>query len=309
VSERKRVLVIANKWWECEPLMFVLLHDNARPSQALGWPDPLNYPRPRPDQNPLPAENPNPVPCAVFHLARVDVEIWCISDLMEHLPDRPQFQSSSEVKMRYMHRIFEAGSAPSLVIGFGTAGLPDTNSENGSVAVGTGVFMHNAHPNGENPDSNWSGGPFDTLLTSSLDPSLFDAITTIETSPRPSVMGRFVVPPLNPAAYGKLLARCDMVALGTVNVTDYREYGPTGRAALDAFTQQYNISLARSLETTHGLIRVSSDAPFLFVSALPNRADHFADEVDPRPYAQNTAAAHNGGIVVAWMLPLIDRAL
>ncbi len=65
----------------------------------------------------------------------------------------------------------------------------------------------------------------------------------------------------------------------------------------------------RAVETTHGLIRVSSDAPFLFVSALPNRDGHLADEVHPRPYAQNTAAAHNAGVVVAGMLPRIDEVL
>src|SRR5688572_19567883 len=54
MGELKRVVVIANKWWECEPLMFVLLHNNARPHATLGWPSQLNHPRPRPDQTKLP---------------------------------------------------------------------------------------------------------------------------------------------------------------------------------------------------------------------------------------------------------------
>jgi hypothetical protein len=37
---KKRVLLVVNKWWECDPVMNVLLHDNARPANILGWPDP-----------------------------------------------------------------------------------------------------------------------------------------------------------------------------------------------------------------------------------------------------------------------------
>jgi hypothetical protein len=91
----KRVLIIANKWFECDPLMNVLLHHDAAPT-ALGWPSPLNYPRPRPTA-PLPID-PAPKPRAVFQLSRCTAEIWCVSDLLEHLPDTGQFQSSSERK-------------------------------------------------------------------------------------------------------------------------------------------------------------------------------------------------------------------
>lgn len=306
---RKRVLVITNKWWECDPLMFVLLHDQARPHDVLGWPDPLDHPRPRPNPAQLPAENSHPAPRAIFHLPRTDVEIWCISDLMEHLPDKAEFQSSSEVKMRYLRRIFDAGNEPSLVIAFGTAGFPDPTSQNGSVVVGTGIFIHNYHTNGRNPHSNWTQGPFDTLLTSPLGANLLETILRPETLPHSSIMARFVVPPLNPAEPGKLIAGHELVDLGTANVTDYREYELAGKTAREAFASQYDTSLVRSVETTHGLIRVSSTAPFVFVSGLPNRDGHFANEVDPRPYAQNTAAAHNAGVVVAWMLPTLDKAM
>ena len=53
-AARKRVLVIVNKWYECDPVMAVLLNDNARPASYLGWPTQLNPPRKRPDQNHLP---------------------------------------------------------------------------------------------------------------------------------------------------------------------------------------------------------------------------------------------------------------
>ena len=61
------------------------------------------------------------------------------------------------------------------------------------------------------------------------------------------------------------------------------------------------------LETTHGLIRSMSKAPFLFISAIVNRVGHFDDQVAPRDYVQNTAGAHNAGVVIAWLLPQLDK--
>ena len=309
---KKRIVVVANKWWECDPMMNVLLHDFARDPEALGWPEPLNHPRRRPPQPPageLPAENPSPQPRAIFRMSKIDVEVWCISDLLEHLPDKLKFQSSSEVKSKYLPKIFGAGSKPSLVIAFGTAGYPDDATQNGSVVVGSGIFMHNCHPNGENKESNWTAGPFDTLVPSPLDAETFNALTVIETSPKPTVLSRFLVEPLNPASLTMLLARSDYVAVGALNVTDYTEYAKTDDAALSAFKATNNVSLARSLETTHGLIRVQSDAAFLFISGITDRVGHFSEEVAPRSYAQNFGAGHNAGIVLAWLLVRANRVL
>ena len=99
-----------------------------------------------------------------------------------------------------------------------------------------------------------------------------------------------------------LLARKDFVAVSEVNVTDYAEYAAMDKASLEAFATNNNVSLARSLETTHGLICTQTEGPFVFVSGVTDRVGHFAEEVDPRAYAQNYVAAHNAGIVVAWML-------
>ncbi len=57
---KKRVLVVANKWWECDPALGALLNDNARPL-GFPWPNPLQPPRKRPDQNHLPKENDAPL--------------------------------------------------------------------------------------------------------------------------------------------------------------------------------------------------------------------------------------------------------
>jgi hypothetical protein len=302
----KRVLVIVNKWWECDPVCSVLLNANAAPREL--WPVlPIGYPRQRPDKNKLPAENPVPQPRLIYELTNTRVEVWCISDLLEHLPDIPKFQSSTEQKATILPKIFK-GDQPALVIAVGTAGYPQKYTQNGSVTVGTRTFIHNPHSSVPNVDSNWVTGPFDRIIDSSLSVDMFDKITSIEPS-IPTVIDRFILPPMNPVASGDLLARHNFVCLGSVNVTDYTEYTKTDLEAVKSFGAVSNILVGRSLETTHGLIRVQSDAPFMFVSGITDRVGHFDDEVGPRAYAQNTAAAHNAGVIIAWMLPRIDEAL
>ena len=298
----KRVLVVANKWWECDPILNVLLSDYAGSAPGLGWPGFLNHPRRRPDRTKPPSEKTWPVPRAIFTLSNIAVEVWCISDFLEHLPDGPGYQSSSQRKIEQLPKIF-VGQQPDFVLAIGTAAFPGEVSENGNVVVGTHTFLHNADP--QNPDSDWNGGPFDTVIGSALEPSAFASITSLESA----ALDRFLVPPLNRADQSKLIAACNYVALGTINVTDPKKYAAADKGTREAYETGHDPGLAKSLETTHGLIRLQSDAPFLFVSGITNRVGHFVDEVSPRLYAQNTTAAHNAGVVLAYMIPRLDEFL
>jgi len=51
---------------------------------------------------------------------------------------------------------------------------------NSAVMVGTNVFMHNVHPNGTNPDSDWRDGPFDQLVRSTLTAHVFEVATQFD---------------------------------------------------------------------------------------------------------------------------------
>jgi hypothetical protein len=63
------------------------------------------------------------------------------------------------------------------------------------------------------------------------------------------------------------------------------------------------------VETTHGVIRSCTEAPFAFLSGIVDRVGHFEDDVQPLVDAQNFVGAHNAGIVgavvvgrlLAWM--------
>ena len=297
---KKRVVVVVNKYWECDPVIGALLNSKAKPA-GLPWPQPpLNFPHER--KNPATPQAPGVArPRLVFGLARSDVEIWCVSDLLEHLPDNPKYQSSSEQKMVRLPQVFTQPA--DFVVAVGTAGYPRAYPLNGCVVVGARVYMHDAKPGGANPDSKWASPTLDTLLPRTVNGGDFGALTRIAESAEP----RFVAPPLNPAPRQLLLASYNYTALGSINVTDYDEYVWADRATVTAFEGLGSPAEASSLETTHGLIRVASDpAKFVFLSGITDHVGSFGFDVSPREYAQNMVAAHNAGVALAWMLPLID---
>jgi hypothetical protein len=296
----KRVLVIINKWWECDPALLAMLNDNARPVSSP-WPTGLQPPRQRP-VGPLPAENPNPQPRATFGFSKFAAEIWCISDLLEHLPG--VLQSSSEQKAKLLPRIFSSGTVPDLVIAVGTAGTPyDYVSQNGNTCVGTKVFIHDGHPGGTNPNSNWSG-TFDQVIESALTEDVFHQMLNFDTD---LLANKFLAVPANNASLPKILADFDNVALGTVNVTDYLEYKNLDPQTVQKFGSLPRPGRAASIETTHGIIRAQSQSPFLFVSGITDRLGHFDEEVGSRGNGQNTAAAYNAGVTVIWLLVRLDQ--
>lgn len=298
----KRVLIVTNKWWECNPIMNVLLNDYAHQNLSLFNPKIISYGGQ--------SEKKGKLPRVIFSLPNITVELWCISDLLNHFPNEPRYQSSSQRKMEEMSSIFKySDQSPDLVVAMGTAAsYPQSISLNGSVIVGTKVFMHNCHPNGSNRYSNWVSNDFDKIISSPIKKSDFSEIIDIETDP-PTVINRFLIPQLNPdPSGGRLIANYDLVALNTINVTDYAEYSMMDTKTIEAYQKKYNLEYSKSIETTHGLIRVAAGlkSKFLFISGIVNRWGNFHIDVEPLRYAQNTSCAHNAGIVVAHLLPKIN---
>jgi hypothetical protein len=302
-APRTRVLAVVNKWWECDPALNAVLHQKARPRE-LSWPSALRHPRKRPDQLNLPGEDPTPHPRAVIDLTHVSVEMWCISDLLEHLKDTPENQSSSERKAEQLPKMF-VGDVPQLVIAIGTAGYPADVDLNGSVVVGTGIFMHDARPAGtakENSHSKFADDRLGRFLPSRLSRDQFRTLIPSSEAVEP----RLLPTPLASAPQRFLLAAHHYNAIGTTNVTDYADYDWADHESLEKFSKRVPDGVAASLETTHGLIRLQSEAPFVFISGITDRVGRFHLEVTPREYAQNAVAAHNAGVVLGWMLPKID---
>jgi hypothetical protein len=249
--------------------------------------------------------NDAPLPRATFAYKNFAAEVWCISDLLDSFS--PSQQSSSERKAELLPTIWKYGENPGLVVAVGTASTPDAAvNRNGGVVVGTNVFMHNGHPNGSNPDSNLRLDVFDQLIESSIPSEMFRKLATVDGT---SIASRFLPVPLNASILPEISIGVGDTALGTINVSqsaDYATCDPLTRQAFDALGTKVR---PVSLETTHGLIRIQSDSPFLFVSGIVNRFQQFATDVVPRMDAQNTAGAHNAGVAIAWMLSSLDQQI
>jgi hypothetical protein len=297
-----RIVIVVNKWWECEPAIAAMLNSNAWPSVAP-WPSSLNSPQQRPAAKTAPFLNPR----AVFDYPNFQAEVWCISDLLNNVD--ASCQSSSSVKAALLPQIFAGKPSPDLVVAVGTASSAATSpNRNGGVAMGTAVFLHNAHPGGENPLSDWNG-PSDQLISSTITPKFFAQIASFDAA---SALLHFLPLKRNGSDAPVVTVGFSDVALGTLNVTNYGEYKYKDAETLAAYAASGESSLPVSIETTHGLIRVASpNAPFIFLSTITDRFTYFDADVSGVPLndAQNTAAAYNAGVTLRWILSNLSQTL
>ena len=109
--------------------------------------------------------------------------------------------------------------------------------------------------------------------------------------------------------FHRAFADSSLVSVGVVNVWNSADYAWTDKEALAIFEETTGSNRTESIETTHGVIRLSLGAHFLYVSGIANAVGKFSVEVKPNPYSQNFAAAHNAAIAVAWLIPELVEAL
>lgn len=341
-----RVLVVANKIWECEPLVAALLARDARPAifdKFLRGYDPAESPveldpetnakpAPPPEADGLPMTGKLPIRPRLQFSVGVDaqVEVWCIEDWMRTERRKPgttanvkassssSFEKFTYTLPRIKERAFKA-LPPNMVIAFGTAAIPVDEPLNGCVSVGSRVYLHDPWrdaPEDEIKKQVDAWGPLlrdevplftkDALLSPRLKPMLFSK--DISTDARHAAEARFVSPPIAPASPPRILAGHGFASLGTLNICDYDDYVWADEETLRLFSSQVRQREIGSMETTHGLIRLTwKDTPFLFVSGLVNRTLRFNVETAPRRYAQNMVAAHNAAVALAYMLPELAR--
>jgi hypothetical protein len=301
----KRILILANKDWEAEPLVGVLLNGKARP-------DAKSYPRiPFPDFGAVPkVEVPLKAGGSKFVSARAALyypkeatpdaiaEVWAIRDLM----DPTESGSSSREKARVLPELVKNGRKPTVIIAFGTATTPAARSLNGCVVVGSKVFVHNPLAGTLDPDREWTHDDFGKLMHSREVHPVIDLLDRGQLR-SPSEI-RFLRSPIHPADPPVLVVSPDFVAVSSVNVTTPALYAWADRQALEAAEKAGIREAIGSVETTHGVIRlVLRSEQFFFVSGIANGLGAFGAETGPRDYAQNFVASHNAAIALAWMLP------
>ncbi len=292
----KRILVIANKAFEADPLMSAAANQTALPKEfpPLGS---VVWPR----KAPTTASDVIVAPRAILDMGQgVQTEFWCIQDLMD-----PQVQggsSNTQEKARVLPSVFQYGdgSTPVCVIAFGTAATPGDAKLNGAVMIGSRTFLHNPYASDPSQSpSRWNSDAVDRVLDGGISGKLFDSITPDLIA---NVQSHMIAVRGRPDPSFTMSALEQGVAVSSVNVVDYTQYPTTDPAALNAATQECAAPIL-SFESTHGVIRVQSTAPFLFFSGITNRVGHFADE--NLPYTQNFVASHNAAIALLWCLPIV----
>jgi hypothetical protein len=305
----RRVLVIANKGWEADPLVSVCLNPKLSPPGIFDWtPGDAGL-----FSTPITGARPDgvaPTPRCSCTTDDTCIEVWCIEDWMGAAN-----HSNSKVKVEaVLPAIFAAGKGPDFVLAFGTASFPDSSTANGCVVVGSSAYLFNPYrdpPPGltHNGKDDWDDPQrVGHLLTSTIGNSL---VGTLSANPdlRLPIDVRLCPAPTNAAITPVLLPAASYVALSEINITNYDDYAWTDRLAFTSFCEANPTDPVGSIETTHGLIRIMSDAPFIFVSGITDRLGYFTQDLGPRTVAQNFLAAHNGGIAALWILPQILKQI
>jgi len=292
----KKIAVVVNKNWEAEPVLAAMC---SGPFRASGLPFPefiisLQFEKYR--VNPALPINDHGNARAIFSLPQVKATVWCIQDFM----DITKNSSSSEEKARFLPALLQA-EAPDFIIAVGTAGYLSENAIAGCVVAGARFFVHDGHPG--NPESNYQNSSFDTNLPLNCNPKIFSVFSPAS---RLATESKFLKPPNKPAPRPALLASQYYTALSSVNVTDYGEYAWVDAECVNAFRKVEKHYPIGSLETTHGVIRLCSDYPAMFVSAITDSEGNFDIEVTA---GQNYTAAFNAGIVLGQFLVDVNALL
>ncbi|WP_121811682.1 hypothetical protein [Mucilaginibacter kameinonensis] len=302
----KRILLIANKQFEVEPILNALVHKLFRPANFPD-PDPSSltyYPWNKPKGTVLPRAVWTAFPGQQF-------ELWCIEDLMISKPN----PSSSEGKALDMPKILNySPEPPSLTVALGTGAYGSKlENHNGCVVMGSNVFIHNYHadPLNPNPDSNWSDPAHtDQLIASAIAPAFFDSI---DSATKKAIAQNLLKPYFFPADTIEFLWDINYVALSSVNVTDYKEFPKSDPAAMKAITDA-NLGLPiGSMESTHGLIRLLYDCPFIFLTGIANRFMQFGvdangtdNQGNVKTNTVNYTASFNIGVALGALMPKIS---
>jgi len=290
MSKSKNITVIVNKSWETEPLLNAmtnqaLLANLPLVSHLLPFPSVFNSPKNLKDANSRTSVR------ARFQLVnadtRLNISVWCIEDLM----DPTKNASSSEEKFRVLPTALVDN--PDLVVSVSTANCPYDKSMNGSVLIGANSFLYNGCPG--NPASNLQPQQINQLMPSNVNADLF---ALVDETFNAVVTADFLIPPHSASHPFVCKASNKLSVVSSINVTDYTMYTQVDEDARNEFNMVVKKD-PDTIETTHGVVKISTEAPIIFISPVTDRFGHFNDDVSS---IQNYVAAFNGGVVLRELL-------
>lgn len=281
---KKKVLIVVNKNWECEP--FLEGFKANIPNEPLVFLSPMSK------------DNYMSSCRAEYHFDKYDVVVRCIQDLMD--PDKGK--SNSEEKYRVLPGFISA-EKPDLVISVSTAeSTPEgKNNLNGCVVFGGQYFMFDAK--NFDPSSQSSLTVPERMRICAYDKKLFDILDD-DLCKRAGA--KFKKPEYHPADVMRIEASPDFACVGVVNVEDYKAYEEADPAAYKAYPKNHAENPPMSIETTHGIVRMSTpkEVSVIFVSPIVDRYKSFAEDVKGE---QNEYCSYNAGVAVAEYIKQINE--
>lgn len=289
---KKRILIVVNKSWECEPFLEAFkTYCNKEPFVEAALPE-------------KDRDSGYMASCrAEFHLDNYDVIVRCIQYLMD---DPLKGKSNSEEKYRVLPG-YIAADMPDLVLSVSTAeSTPDIQntaggSINGCVVVGGQYFMYDA---GYLDSKTQSHLTFPTQYNlCSYDESLFKIFESMDEK----VFDNFKKPIHHCAEKLRVLASPSFGCVGVVNVENYTVYKQADPTAYEAYPFDKAKYPPVSIETTHGIVRMSTpkDISVIFISPITDRYKCFDEDVD-KEHKQNYACSYNSGVAAAAFINKLD---
>jgi hypothetical protein len=308
-SKKLRIVVVANRYHEADGLM-AALSNQMKQSPNLSYPYKVASPQ-APTYPPPPQDSSNPR-CLIDvkknpsdMAPAATMEIWCIDDLANPKGD-------SAAKVTAMGAITKYGPYPDGVVAFGTAGYPDVASNDGCATIGGTVFIHDAAKDVAGYQGGtwtWPDKPENMgALVPSKTPASFFSRLAADQNMLNAINLEMIAPQIRPAGVLQLIIAPDAVGISSVNIP-YIQGNGAGAAYCGIDTTAINKAREKgatnitSVETTHGVIRSMWDnAPFIYVTAIPNRVCHFPDEASGI-YGQEFPSSHNAGVALKYVIP------
>lgn len=292
----RKIAIVFNKSWELEPVLAGMCSAEFCPP---------TFPFPNGVHGLKSRQYTGTDPRAIFQFHEkgdpslpviVEAKAWCIQDMM----NKSLSSSDSQEKFRVLPPVI-ANYAPDLVIAGGTAAFLSDTAAAGCVVVGTRFFLHDGLPGDYSTHLSLPGT--ETLLPKNVNPAVLGIINLAF---KQTVEPKLLRPPVNPANRLTLLSSPYYTAVSSINITDYGMYAWVDNEAVANFREVESKLPVGSIETTHALIRSSSDFPCMFISAIPNLEGHIDMEATA---AQNYTASFNAGIVLGHLLVGINNLL
>lgn len=304
-SSLQRIVIIANKTWEVEPITYVLTSSFFSKMSIF------------PDSIIIPARHGNGMvkPTIVWEISSdLVIEVWCLQKIMSVVANPHEYEqhySSSAEKFSQIPKILQySGVPPTLIIAFASGSYPSEFSRNGSLMIGSDCFIQHVRGDGSNPASNWRHDEMGKHLTSAISADFFDAMNLqlLTLASRSFFERRILKPPVLPGNENLVIAQKDLLALSNINMINSADYSAAYQSALPLLKKSGLVQKLGVVDTTIGIIRVCvGETPFFFIAPITDRAGYYDIEVGPKDIAQNFTACFNGAVMISWLVPFLMK--